>query len=401
MLYHYIASDKTGKILEGNFEAETLNQVLQFLGGRELRPVSVKQIKQTNLPFRHLFGGINLSDKVFLTKYLSLMLGVGTDLLSAINILLADFDKPAMRNFLLEVQDNVSHGQPFYKAFAHYPKVFSPTFINLVKAAEASGNLQKTFDELSDSLTRENELRSKIRAAVAYPLILLVVSLGVILFLTTVALPKIAHVFEDSGIKPPVFSQVVFAAGLFIGNYASVLFIGTAVMFVGGGYVFSSTIVGRRLLSRFIAWFPLTRKVYRELSVQRFAGTMSSLLKAGLPIVDAINVSADTVASEDFKLGLRRVASEGLAKGLTVGDAFKREVVFPKVVTNLIAISEKAGHLEEVLQVLSEFYTSSIDTDIKTLVSILEPVLLLTMGTFVALIALSIILPIYQLTSQF
>src|SRR5277367_2568088 len=143
MLFHYVAVESSGKLIEADFEANALTDVLHYLAGKELRPVSVKPVKQ-KAPgfFDGLFNDINTSDKVFLTKYLALMLRVGTDLLSAINILIADFDKPAVQNFLLEVRDNLTKGKPFYQAFAARPKTFSPTFISLVKAAETSGNLE-------------------------------------------------------------------------------------------------------------------------------------------------------------------------------------------------------------------------------------------------------------------
>ena len=140
MLFHYVAADEAGKMTEGEYEADALGDVLRFLGGKQLRPISVKPIKQVKLGFMEgLFGDINTSDKVFLTKYLALMLRVGTDLLSAINILLLDFDKPAMRNFLLEVREDLSKGQPFYQAFARHPKEFSPTIINLIKGRRGVG----------------------------------------------------------------------------------------------------------------------------------------------------------------------------------------------------------------------------------------------------------------------
>src|SRR5580704_10251381 len=144
MLFHYVAAAAEGKMMEGESEADALHDVLRFLGGKQLRPVLVKPMKQTKLGFfGNFFGGINTSDKVFLTKYLALMLRVGTDLLSAINILIADFDKPAVKSLLLEIRDDLSKGEPFYKSFARHPRDFSPTFINLIKAAEDSGGLEK------------------------------------------------------------------------------------------------------------------------------------------------------------------------------------------------------------------------------------------------------------------
>ena len=402
MLFHYVAVDSSGKSSEADFEATNLDEVLRYLSSKELRPIAVKPVKQRGqFSFPRLFGGINTSDKVFLTKYLALMLRVGTDLLSAINILIADFDKPSVREFLLEVHDNLSRGQPFYQAFAKHPKVFSPTFVNLVKAAETSGNLEKTFQDLSNSLEREAELRSRVRSALIYPIVVLIMAIGIITFLVTFALPKLAAVFDNSGVNPPAFSQAVFTIGLFVGNNIIVILSTLVILVVAAVLLATKTETGKRIFTRTMMNLPIIKGIYTDLAVQRMAATISSLMKAGLPIVETITVAADTVGNREFQFALLRVANEGLAKGLTIGESFKREEVFPKAVTNLVAISEKAGHLEEVLGTLADFYEANLDSNIKGLVSLLEPLLLLSMGAIVAVIALSIIVPIYQLTSAF
>lgn len=403
MLFHYLAADKEGKVLEGNLEVDNFNQALQYLAGKELRPISVKPIKGVGGGQAHhrIFGNINITDKIFLTRYLGLMLKVGTDLLSAIDILIADFDKPAMKGFLLEVRDNLGRGQPFHYAFARYPKIFSPVFISLIRAAETSGNLQKTFEELSVSLEREANLRNTIKSAMIYPIILLGTSVFIFVFLIAFALPKIAKIFGDSGINPPLFSRVVFTVGLYVNAHAFAFGSIGSFAVVFGIYFFWKNRIGRRMAQRFFSRLPIIRNVFKELAVQRFAATTSSLMKAGLPIVQTINTAAETVNVEEFRFALKRISEEGLAKGLTVSEAFRREAVFPKLVTNLIAVSEKAGHLEEVLETLSNFYASRVEAAIKSLVAIMEPVMLLGMGLVVGLVALSIIVPIYQLTSQF
>ena len=402
MLFHYVAADEAGKMTEGEYEADALGDVLRFLGGKQLRPISVKPIKQVKLGFMEgLFGDINTSDKVFLTKYLALMLRVGTDLLSAINILLLDFDKPAMRNFLLEVREDLSKGQPFYQAFARHPKEFSPTIINLIKAAEESGSLQKTFENLSVSLEKEAEIRSKIRSAMIYPIVLVCMATAIMTFLVTFALPKVANVFSQSGINPPWFSQVVFTVGLFIGANIFIILPGTIILVGVLKWVVTKTEPGKKVFSRVLTNLPLVRTVYQELAVQRMASTMSSLMRAGLPIVQTLTIAAETVGLDSYRSALLRVANEGLEKGLTIGEAFRRETVFPKTVSSLVAISEKAWHLDEVLDTLAQFYESNIDANIKALVSLLEPAMLLIMGVMVAVIALAIIVPVYQLTTQF
>jgi type II secretory pathway component PulF len=402
MLFHYKAVEASGRAVEADYEAGTVVDVLHFLSEKGLKPLSVKEVKQKKGDFlQQWFGGINTSDQVFLTKYLALMLRVGTDLLSAINILIADFDKPAVHDFLLEVRDNLSKGQPFYQAFAAHPRTFSPTLINLVKAAEKSGNLQKTFEDLSTTLEGEAELKSRIRSAMIYPVVLLCAMGGILIFLTTFVLPKLANVFTSSGIQPPWFSQIVFTVGLFIGDNVWTLVPGVLIVIAAIIFGVRRTDTGKRIFDRVVTNLPFIKGIYRDIAVQRMASTMSSLMKAGLPITETITVAAETVSLREYRFALLRVANDGLAKGLTLGEAFKRETAFPKSVTNLVAISEKAGHLEEVLQTLADFYGSNVDGNIKALVSLLEPFMLLAMGVMVAIIALSIIVPIYQLTTQF
>lgn len=398
-LYKFIASDKLGKLSEGELDAQSVGQVLEMLSGKELRPISVEAVKISNN--FSLFSGISIADKIFLTKYLSLMLKVGTDLLSAINILLNDFDKASVKNFLLEVRDNLTKGQPFHRAFAKYPKVFSPVFINLIKAAESSGNLQETFESLSTSLEKESQLRSKIQGALIYPIIILCAASGIFIFLATFALPKIAKVFMDSGINPPFFSRIVFSVGLYFNDHILVILPGVVILAIAVFLFFTKVALGRRIWQEAVYRTPILRRIYRDLAIQRFSSTFGSLMKAGLPILDALHITADVVGVESFKNAINRVANEGLSKGLTIGDAFKKEPVFPKVISNLIAISEKAGHLDDILVTIADFYADNVDTSIKTLVSFLEPLLLLGMGLLVGLIAISIIVPIYQLTSQF
>ncbi len=401
MVYHYKASDVNGRIVEGEYEADTLAQILQYLGTQHLRPLNVKVIQRAG-GGGHIFGGrITLADKIFLTRYLSLMLKVGTDLLSAINILVADFDKPAVKSFLIEVRNNLSQGRPFYHAFAQRPKSFSPVFISLVKAAETSGNLQSTFDELSGSLQKESELKKQVRAAMVYPLILLVVASVIIVFLSVFALPRISKVFNDSEIKPPLFSRVVFTVGDFVGAHAVVLVGGGLLILAALLYFFIKTNVGKVMLQNIMVRLPVVKNIYRDLAVQRFASTLSSLMRAGLPIIECLHTCAEIVGVVQFKVALMRIADEGLARGLTLGESFRRESVFPGVITNLIAISERAGHIDEVLASVADFYTSNIQSSIKTVVALLEPILLLIMGMMVAVVALAIIVPIYQLTSQF
>ncbi len=403
MRFYYIASHPNGQIVEGNIEAQNPSAVLDWMLTQGLRPVSIKAVGGVEVKKKRLalFGErIAIEDKVFLTKYLALMLRVGTDLFRAIDILIADFDKPVMKSLLVEVRDTLAKGQPFYTTFTKYPKYFSSVYVNLIKAGEASGNLDGVLDRLSKDLEKEWALRNRIKSTLVYPIILVGLSFSVLFLMISFALPKIAETFLGGGLEPPLFSRIVFTIGLFLKDFMWLILPFIILMVFGTWFFLRKTLLGRRLIERLTYRLPVIKGVMMRISLQRFASVFSSLIRSGTPILEALEITADAVGSSELKNSLRRVSREGIAKGLTVGEAFRREAYFPRVVVNLIAVSEKGGHLEEVLETLANFYETEIDSSIKTLVSFLEPLLLLFIGLVVGGIALAIIIPVYQLVSS-
>ena len=398
MQFHYKAIRQDNKLVEADLDAESAAEVLQFLAEHALRPVSIQ--KSTSFKKRLFLGKIQIIDQIFITKYLALMLRVGTDLFSAIDILVADFDKPAVKALLIEMRSNLAKGKPFHTTFENYPKVFSPIFVNMVKAGEVSGNLEMVFDDLSTKLAREQGLRSRIKGALIYPVILLGVSFVILIFLVTFALPKVAAVFSSGDFKPPLFSQIVFTIGLFFGQYVWFIFGFLALASLGLWLGLTRSVFFRKFAWRMFIKLPFIKSVFMRIGVQRFAATLSSLMKAGLPILDSLDITADSVGNDELRESLNRISKEGIAKGLTIGEAFKREPAFPRVVANLIAIAEKSGHIETILETLADFYEAEIDASLKSLVTLLEPVILFGIGIVVAVIALSVIVPIYQLVGQ-
>ncbi len=403
MRFYYIASEPNGQVVEGNIEAQSPAAVLEWMVNQGLRPVSIKALGgvEVKRKWLGLFGErITVEDKVFLTKYLALMLRVGTDLFRAIDILIADLDKPAIKALLVEVRDNLAKGQPFYTTFAKYPKYFPGVFVNLIKAGEASGSLDRVFERLSTDLEKEWALRSRVKSTLVYPIFLVSLSMAVLFLMISFALPKIAETFLGGGLEPPLFSRIVFTVGLFLKDFMWLILPLIILIVFGTWFFLRKTLLGRRLIERLTYRLPVIKGVMMRISLQRFASVFSSLIRSGTPILEALEITADAVGSSELKNSLRRVSREGIAKGLTVGEAFRREAYFPRVVVNLIAVSEKGGHLEEVLETLANFYETEIDSSIKTLVSFLEPFLLLFIGLVVGGIALAIIIPVYQLVSS-
>lgn len=402
MKFRYIASQPDGRVIEGDLEARDTAEALAILGKNQLKPVSLKPLEEaTKRSFTLFRAKMTMTDLVFMSKYLSLMLKVGTGLLEAINILAADLKKPAVRDILLEIRTTLEQGQPFYTTFAKYPRVFGNVYANLVKAGEASGDLERVFEDLTEDLTKQKDLKDKVRGALIYPILLLIGSVLILTFLVGFALPKIADVFLQGGFEPPLFSRIVFSVGLFFSDYG-IYFLGFVVV-VGAILVrlYLSSAFFKKFVIGIFSEIPIISDVVRKIALQRFASTLSSLIRAGMPITEALEITATAAGNVELSEALMRISREGLMKGLTIGEAFKREPFFPQTVASLMSISEKAGHLDEVLGTLSDFYAKEIDASVKSLVSFLEPLLLVLIGAVIGIIALAIIVPIYQLTTQF
>lgn len=402
MHFKYKAADKAGKIREGDLNAPNQQDVMSFLAREELTPISIKAVA----PPKAIFGKwtlekITLEDKVFLTKYLSLMLKVGTDLFKAIDILIEDFEKPILKEFLFEIKSNLERGSQFYVAFQNHPEFFSEVTVNLIRAAETSGNLESTLEKISNDFAKEADLKSRIKGALTYPVLLLIAASFVVILMVTFVLPKIAGVFLSSNLKVPLYSRIVLGAGLFLNKY--LIFIAPPVLLAVGGlaWFFIKVRRGREMFHDIVNRIPVVRDLIQKIALARFASTLESLLAAGIPVVESLDISARSVGNEEFQAALLRISREKIARGVSIGDAFRGEAVFPRVLTNLMAIGEKAGRLEEVPGTLAGFYTNEVDVSLKAFVSFIEPILILGVGLIVAVIALSIIVPIYQLVAQY
>jgi len=403
MLFHYLAQDPKGRIKEGNINQPNTEAVLEYLTTQKLKPLSVKPLLlEKGVKESRLFKkSLSLQDKVFLTKYLALMLKVGTDLFSAIDILIQDFESGPAQRFLLETRANLERGEPFWKTFAEHPEYFSPVVANLIKAGESSGNLEATLNQVSLDLERDRNLQSKVKSSLVYPAVLLVASLFMVIFLVTFAVPRLGEMFLGTGQPIPTYTRIVLSVGMFLNRNLIIILPLVVAIPLGLLYYFRKVKRGQELLSSLLEKIPISRNLIENMALQRFTSVLSSLIKAGMPIIQAIEVTSEAVGHPKYEAALSRIAKEGLAKGLSIGDSFKKEAIFPAVVSNLLAIGEKAGHTEEILKTLSEFYEVEIDGALKTLVSMLEPLLLIFLGLIVGGIALSLIVPIYQMVGQF
>jgi type II secretory pathway component PulF len=291
-------------------------------------------------------------------------------------------------------------GTPFSNAFAMHPEAFPSVITNLIRAGETSGNLELVLNQISQDLEKERELSSKVKSALTYPLILLITSFAMTFFLVTFLVPKMAQSFLNTGAKMPIYTEIILTVGMFL-NKNLIIVLPVLIISIVGIVIFLRTVNGKKLVSSLGDKIPVVKNLTDKMALQRMTSVLSSLIKAGMPIIGALEITAEAVSHPRFNNALMRIARESLPKGVKIGDAFRQEKIFPAVLTNLMLVGEKAGHTEEILDSLALFYSNEIDAGLKTLVAFIEPMLLLLIGVIVGGLALAVIVPVYQMVGQF
>ncbi len=403
MLFTYKAIDKNNNIQDGEFEAENVDDVLRYLGLNQLKPISIEKPKKGvfSKNFTLFQKKVTEVDKIFLLKYLILLLKSGTDTLQSINLLLLSLKKPSLHLILSKIKHNLEQGLPFYKAFENDVQSFSPVFVSLIKAGESSGTLVEVLESLQDNLEREYEYKKQIKSSLTYPIILVFMSLIIATILIMFVLPNLAKVILTSKAKLPAFSRNVFTIGLWLNHYLLLIYGVGAAAFFFIIIFFNKTKVGIHLKSILLNRVPLLRGILYKYTLGELTSTLSLLLRAGVPLIESIEITAQTISHYDIKAALTRIAQEDLVRGASLGESFKGEKAFPLILSNLVSIAEKTGKIDEVTKTLGEFYSGEVNSAIKGFLSLLEPLILVFMGLFVGFLAISIIVPIYQLISTF
>lgn len=391
------ALNAQGQVNKGELDAKDRAQVMDLIAAQHLTPIMVKESDEKKaFGGRVMFaGGVTSVEKVLLFRHMSVMMKAGMGVKDIFEILIKDAEKQALKGILQQGLYNLERGQPLSTTLGAWPKQFSPVVIGLLKAGEASGNLAEVLDQLSTQLKKDYDLRQKVVTAMIYPLILLVASLGLSIFLVTFVVPRITQAFRSSNLPLPAITKFFVAVSDFfnISPLMPVFVIGT---FFGAGFYFSRVASGKRLLSA-IAWnIPVTRNLVKKLALSLFARTFANLIQAGLPILSAMEVVANSVGNERYKNSILSARPE-IQRGAPIAGVFReRADLFPHLLTSMMEVGEKTGNLEDMLRTVSEFYEEDADRALKTLVTFIEPLMLLIMGFIVGSLALSILLPVYQ-----
>ena len=406
MIFIYRALNKDGHQQEGEVQAESRGMAIEYLQREKLTPLFIEKIgyvekkKFSLLNLLLLGGGIDASDRIFLTRHLSAILKSGISLSEALEILGEDTQKPIFKKILSAAKMNLERGQPLSSTLESYSQYFSPVFIGLVKAGEVSGTLEGTLEGLGDQLRRDYEMKKRVQSAMIYPAILLSASLLIVVLLLTFIMPRLTKALLQAKVSLPWITRFLIGLSqIFSSNPILTLFI-FILLSVSFLFLIKSKF-GKKIIIRALEKMPISGNLIKKLALVRFSRTFRNLLASGLSAFESLDITAKTIGIQSYETALLNIREE-IKKGATISSSFKeRREFFPQLVISIIAVGEKTGTLEKSLVTIADYYDEEADRILKNIVSLIEPALLVVMGIVIASIALSILLPIYQLVSSF
>jgi type IV pilus assembly protein PilC len=335
-------------------------------------------------------------DLIYVTNQLAIMAETGITLSTALAGMAEQEQHPTLRSLLLDLKRSVESGDDFSTALARHPKVFDKTYVSLVKASEASGQLGQMLDRISHYLRKEVETRGKVRAAMAYPGVMMVVATAVTIFLLTYILPKFTPIFQSRGKTLPASTRFMMCASDLMLHFWY-LWLAGAVGLVAGFIYGKRTPTGRQVWDWIKINTPVVGGMFRKVAISRSIRTLGTMLASGVSMLDAIRLSGDVTGNYFYEKLWQRVLDE-VTSGKQICESLRGDPLFPPTLVQMIASGEETGKLDEVLERVSVYYDQEVETALKTATSLIEPLMITAMGFVVGGIGLSLLMPIFSLS---
>jgi type IV pilus assembly protein PilC len=399
--FNYSAQSAEGKMVSGVVEAATRDAALSAISKQKLKPVSISESKDTK-GFKLSFGKkVKTTDLVIFTRQLSTMVSAGVPLLRALATLSEQSESPFLRETLGQISKDVQSGMSLGEAFAKHPKVFSDVYINMVKAGEAGGILDDILKRLAIQQEKSDSIRKKVKSAMTYPMVLIVITIGAFFGLMFFVIPQIGKILYDLGgpdAKLPAITLAMLAISNFMRNYWYIV-IGGIFGGVTAAKWYLSTPNGKSQFHHLIIKIPAVGPIIKKVAVARFARTYASLVGAGVSILEALRVTGDAIGNEAFRDALMKGA-EDVKAGKQLSTSLAEGKMFPGIVPQMLSVGEETGQTDIILVKVADFYEEEVDAAIASISSIIEPVMIVVMGSMVGLIAVSVMGPIASLSQN-
>lgn len=393
MSFRFKVRDRLGKVQEGVLDADDRETAVDSL---EREGLAVLTLEEDDDDGPLLSRGISQKDVIYTTSQLAIMVDTGITLSSALESLMRQETNAKLKAVLGDLKSRVEAGEDFSAALARHPKHFDPTFIALVRASEQTGSLGEMLDRISNYLRGDLETRGKVKAALAYPAIMLAVAVGVTAFLLTYVMPKFIPIFEQRKVKLPVPTVVLIALSKGMLEYWYLWLMGIAAL-VAGFLYFRRTTAGRRTIDWLKINIPVIGPMIRKVIISRSIRTLGTMVKSGVSMLEALKLTSEVSGNVHYQEAWAGVI-EQVTEGRRICDSLEGNPLFPGTLVQMISSGEETGKLDEVLEKVSTYYDRDLELSIKTTTSLIEPVMIVLMGFVVGGIAMALLLPIFQLS---
>ena len=401
-VYEYVALDEKGRERKGFVDATGAQAARQMLRERGIYPVDIAPAREkkesalavaTDLP---LGRNVSPADVAVFTRQLATLLGAGIPLVPSFGVLLTQTKNPVLTKILAQVRSDINEGKSLTASLEAFPRVFPPFYINMVKAGEASGTLNLVLERLADFSEGQQALLSKIRSALAYPLVMGLVGTLVIFLLMTFVVPRITEIFSGMKQTLPVITLILIGVSSFLKSFWWLILFVAAAGAAAFKYFISATQSGRRFWDAVRLRAPVWGGVNRKIAIARFTRTLATLLQSGVPLLAAMDIVRNVV-NNVFIGEVIAQAAKDVEEGQSLSAPLAQSGLFPPMVTEMIAVGEQTGSLEKMLNRIATTYETEAQSDVMIMTSLLEPLMILVMGLLVAFIVFSILLPIFEM----
>ncbi|MCB9506095.1 MAG: type II secretion system inner membrane protein GspF [Myxococcales bacterium] len=339
--------------------------------------------------------GFSMRDVAVMTRQLATLVRAGIPLVESLRALAEQTEKPALKRIISEVRQSVSEGDALAKAMGAHPEAFGELYVNMIRAGESSGNLDVVLDRLTEFLDAQMGLRSKVIGAMVYPLLMVVMGTGIVAFLMLFVIPKITQIFEDQQAALPFITVVLITASHLLGKFWYLV-----IAAIAGGVSWfrkwHASKEGRRKWDVFVLRVPVFGPLARMVAVSRFAKTLGTLLSSGVPLLTAMGIVKNILGNTRL-IDVVEDARANIREGESIATPLQRSGEFPPMMTHMIAVGERTGALEEMLDNVAIAYDAEVNGRIQAMTTLLEPLMLVGMGVVVAFIVFAVLLPILQL----
>jgi type IV pilus assembly protein PilC len=395
-VYQWTGKDKNGKIQKGEMEAASVQTVKSNLARLRITPARVKEKP------RDIFENVSFlqpkvveKDVILFARQFSTMIDAGLPIVQCLEILLSQQENKTFKKLLKDIKESVESGSTLADALKKFPKQFDDLFVNMIAAGEAGGILDTILRRLSGYMEKAAKLKAKVKGAMTYPLVTLVIAFIVLAVILVFVIPVFQQMFADFGKELPVPTQIVVSLSNFVKS--KILYIlGAIVLFIFAFKRFYKTPKGRILVDRFVLTLPVVGMLIRKVSVAKFTRTMGTMLSSGVAILDALDITAKTSGNKTIEGALYNVRS-AIAEGQTMAEPLSESGVFPPMVCQMISVGESTGALDAMLGKIADFYDEEVDQAVDNLTSLIEPFMLVFLGVTIGGLVIAMYLPIFKL----